>query len=83
MADLFPLFDVTLKKRSRGWSWSICTTKGKVLMIGSELSRPAARYKANSALFLLLLSARPRPLPHAPMSRERGFARQRPLEEWD
>lgn len=74
MADRFPLFEVTLNKRGRGWSWSICTTDGKVLMLGSELSRPAARYKANSALFLLLLSARNKPLPPAPMSRERRFA---------
>lgn len=61
MSDRFPTFEVTLKKRRRGWRWSVCATEGKVLMIGFELSRIAARYKANSALFLLL-AARHRPL---------------------
>jgi hypothetical protein len=35
----------------------VCTTEGAVVMQGSESSRPAAKYKAYRALFLLLLSA--------------------------
>src|SRR5260370_31276450 len=37
--------------------WFFCTTEGAVVMEGSESSRPAAKYKAHRALFLLLLSA--------------------------
>lgn len=58
MADQFPVFEVTLKKRRRTtWRWCVCTTNGDVVMHGSESSQPAARYKADRALFLLLLSA--------------------------
>jgi len=58
MPDLFPTYAVLLKKRGRTWKWRVCTTTGDVIMRGSESSRPAARYKANSALFLLLGAAR-------------------------
>jgi hypothetical protein len=58
MTDQFPVFEVVLKKRRRTtWRWCVCTTKGDVVMHGSETSQPAARYKADRALFLLLLSA--------------------------
>jgi len=57
MADPFPTYEVLLNKRGRSWKWRVCTTNGDVIMLGSESSRPAARYKANSALLLLLLSA--------------------------
>jgi hypothetical protein len=57
MADKFPVFEVVLKRRSRKWSWSVCTSEGDVVMQGSESSRPAAKYKADRALFLLLQSA--------------------------
>src|ERR1700730_3724071 len=55
--DQFPLFEVVVKKRGRGWRWHVCTSEGAVVMQGSESSRPAANYKADRALFLLLLSA--------------------------
>ena len=35
----------------------MCTTEGRVVMQGSERRRLAARYKADRALFLLLLGA--------------------------
>jgi hypothetical protein len=57
MVDRFPVFDVILKKRGRKWRWCLCTTEGKAVMLGSEASRAAARYEANKALFLLLLTA--------------------------
>jgi hypothetical protein len=55
--DQFPVFEVALKKRGRTWRWCVCTTEGAVVMKGSEINRPAAKYKADRALFLLLLSA--------------------------
>jgi hypothetical protein len=54
----FQIFDVALKKSGRKtWRWRVCTTEGRVVMSGSENSRPAAKYHADRALFLLLLSA--------------------------
>jgi hypothetical protein len=53
----FAIFEVLLNKRGRMWKWRVCTTKGNVVMLGSETSRPAAKYQADRALFLLLLSA--------------------------
>jgi hypothetical protein len=55
--DQFPVFELVLKKRGRIWRWSVCTSEGAVVMVGSESSRPAAKYQADRALFLLLLSA--------------------------
>jgi hypothetical protein len=57
MHGQFPVFEVVLKKRGRRWRWFVCTTKGKAVMCGSEGSRPGARYQADRALFLLLLTA--------------------------
>jgi hypothetical protein len=57
MPDLFPTYEVLLKKRGRTWKWCVRMIDGEVVMLGSESSRPAARYKADSALFLLLSSA--------------------------
>jgi hypothetical protein len=54
----FPIFEVVLKKSGRKtWRWRVCTTEGRVVMRGSENSRPAAKYYANRAFFLLLMSA--------------------------
>ena len=53
----FPIFEVSLKKRGRKWRWCVYTIEGTALMQGSEGDRTAARYKADRALFLLLLSA--------------------------
>jgi hypothetical protein len=55
--DQLPVFELALTKRGRTWRWRVCTTEGAVVMQGSEGSRPAAKYKADRALFLLLLSA--------------------------
>ncbi len=53
--DRFAAFDIVLKRRGRGrWKWSVCAAGGETILCGSECSRPAARYKAQSALFLLL-----------------------------
>ncbi|MEY9591199.1 hypothetical protein ABIA06_003490 [Bradyrhizobium yuanmingense] len=54
----FPIFQVTLaQRRRRTWSWSVCTIQGAVVMQGRESSRPAAKYQAERALFMLLLTA--------------------------
>ena len=57
MPDLFPIYDVALKKRGRKWIWSVTTTEEQLVMVGAEASRSAASYRANSALFLLLQSS--------------------------
>jgi hypothetical protein len=57
--DRFAGFDVVLKRRGRSrWRWAVCTAAGEVVMSGSECSRAGARYKAERALFLLLLRKR-------------------------
>jgi len=56
-SDQFQIFEVVLKKRRRKWLWRVSTTDGDAVIEGSESSRPAAKYHANRALFLLLLSA--------------------------
>jgi hypothetical protein len=53
----FSVFEVILERRGRKWNWRVRTSKGDVVMQGCESSRPAANYKADRALFLLLLSA--------------------------
>jgi hypothetical protein len=55
--DQFQVFEVVLKKRRRKWLWRVSTTDGDAVVEGSESSRSAAKYNANRALFLLLLSA--------------------------
>jgi hypothetical protein len=57
MSDQLPVFETLLKKRGRLWKWFVCTTEGRIMMQGSESSRPAARYKADRALLLMLLCA--------------------------
>lgn len=57
MPNQFPVFELLLKKRGRIWTWCVCTTEGQVVMRGKENSRPAAKYKADRALFLMLLCA--------------------------
>ena len=57
LPDQFSVFEIVLNKRGRKWRWSICTAEGRVVMLGAEVSRSAARYKANRALFQMLLSA--------------------------
>jgi hypothetical protein len=57
MLDQFPVFEVILKKRGRAWRWCVCTTEGQIVMQGSDRRRSGAKYKADRALFLLLLWA--------------------------
>jgi hypothetical protein len=75
LAHEFQTFQVALSKRGKAWRWCVCTVEGHVVMGGSERSRRAARYNANRALFLLLLTSSyrqrntvtrssPRPLSH-------------------
>jgi hypothetical protein len=55
-----PMFEVTLRKRRRTrWQWRVSDSAGREIMQGWELSRAAARYKGERALFLLLLTPFP------------------------
>jgi hypothetical protein len=53
MVDRFLTFEMVLKKRA----WCVGTTEGMAIMQGSEANRTAAKYQADRALFLLLLTA--------------------------
>jgi hypothetical protein len=54
----YPTFEVTLVQRKRKrWAWSVSTSEGAVVMRGRELNRYAAKYQAERALFMLLLTA--------------------------
>lgn len=57
MSDRIPIFEVILEQRRRRWMSSVRTTGGTLVMTGSRSSRSAARYEADRALFLMLLSA--------------------------
>lgn len=51
------MFEVVLRRRGRTrWQWQVCDRAGRVIMQGFEDSRPAARYRGERALFLLLLT---------------------------
>ena len=51
------MFELTTKKRGRTrWEWRVYDNTGRAIMYGWETSRLAARYKAERALFLLLLA---------------------------
>jgi hypothetical protein len=52
------MFEFVLRKRGRTrWEWRVCNSAGRAIMHGWETSRAEARYKAERALFLLLLAA--------------------------
>jgi transposase len=54
----FPIFEmVVVQRRRRRWAWSVRTSQGAVVAQGRESSRPAAKYQAERALFMLLLTA--------------------------
>jgi hypothetical protein len=57
MTGRFSVFEIVLKKRGRKWTWRVRTTEGKAIMQGAEANRAAAKYQADRALFLLLLTA--------------------------
>ncbi|MBB4363521.1 hypothetical protein GGD65_004566 [Bradyrhizobium sp. CIR18] len=88
MPDQLPIFETHLKKRGRTWKWYVCTTDGDVVIQGSESRRRAARYNANRALLLTLLSVahrsvrrgEPEPDHHiSRRSRSAGRAQRDPL----
>jgi hypothetical protein len=75
-----PMFEVTLRKRGRTrWEWRVCDSTGREIMQGWETSRPAARYKGERALFLLLLAPVPSHTlqPRSPTQPPRPRARTR------
>jgi hypothetical protein len=50
------MFEMALTKRGRSrWEWRVFDPSGKLVMRGSEKSRPEARYQGERALFLLLM----------------------------
>jgi len=53
------MFEVLLRRRGRTrWQWQVRDRAGKIIMQGWEDSRPAAKYRAERALFMLLLTIR-------------------------
>jgi hypothetical protein len=53
------MLEVLITKRSpTKWEWRVCDHHGTTIMGGFERTRPAARYRGNRALFLLLASGR-------------------------
>ena len=49
------MFEVVLTKRGRSrWEWRVLNLSAKTVMGGWETSRPAAKYRGERALFLLL-----------------------------
>lgn len=56
-SDRFQMFDVSVRKRRRLWLWSVSTAEGEVIVEGAASTRSAAKYSADRALFMLLLSA--------------------------
>jgi len=52
------VFEVVIFKRSTTrWEWQLCDRKGNAIMRGREHTRPAAKYRGDRALFLLLAAA--------------------------
>ncbi|MCJ9699940.1 hypothetical protein [Bradyrhizobium sp. SHOUNA76] len=54
--DDFSFFELEMRKRSRGWEWSIGSRDSKAIMRGRARKRVVARYEASSALLLLLMN---------------------------
>ncbi len=51
------MFEVVVEKRGRArWEWHVCDSAGRPIMSGWEDSRSEAKYRADRALFQLLLS---------------------------
>jgi hypothetical protein len=52
------MFEVVIFKRGpTRWEWQVCDRKGNAIMRGWEHTRPAAKYRGDRALFLLLAAA--------------------------
>jgi hypothetical protein len=56
-SDRFQMFEVSVRKRRRLWLWSVSTAEGRVVVKGAASTRSAAKYSADRALLMLLLSA--------------------------
>ena len=56
-SDRFQMFEMSVRKRRRLWLWSVSTAEGGAVVEGVASNRPAAKYSAERALFMLLLSA--------------------------
>jgi hypothetical protein len=51
------VLEVLITERSAiKWEWRVCDRSGTMIMGGFESTRPAAKYRGNWALFLLLSS---------------------------
>ena len=49
------VLEVLITERSpTKWEWRVCDRHGTTIMGGFERTRPAARYRGNRALFLML-----------------------------
>jgi hypothetical protein len=49
------VLEVLITKRSpTNWEWRVCDRYGATIMGGFESTQPAAKYRGNRALFLLL-----------------------------
>ncbi len=49
--------EVIVVKRRRGWEWQVRDQNGRLIMSGRERTRPAARYQAYRAFFMLLATS--------------------------
>ena len=56
-SDRLQMFEVSVRKRRGLWLWFVSTADGEVIAKGAAITRPAAKYSADRALFMLLLSA--------------------------
>ena len=52
------MLEFVVFKRRRNFCWQVRDKNGKMVAIGTERTRPAARYRAYRALFLLLSTSR-------------------------
>lgn len=52
------MLELAVIKRRRNWGWQVRDKTGTIIASGREKSRPAARYYAYRALFLMLASGR-------------------------
>jgi len=49
-----PMLEFIVIKRRRSWDWLLHDQNGKIVTSGREKTRPAARYHAYRALFLVI-----------------------------
>jgi hypothetical protein len=74
------MFELTTRKRGRTrWEWRVCDSTGRAIMYGWESSRLAARYRAERALFLLLLAPNREIKTSAPSNGQRARTRLPPF----